>query len=101
VERLAERITDADAGVRGALRALLAGAVLPGLGEQALAPFLPLLMAHVSAAMTDLAAPVRCPPRRRRHSLSRTSQLGAFDYGSALGRPSSRTDLQRCCSLAL
>jgi len=29
VERLAERITDADGGVRGALRALLAGAVLP------------------------------------------------------------------------
>lgn len=62
MERLAERITDGDAGVRGALRALLAGAVLPGLGPGPLAPFLPLLMAHVSAGMTHLAAPIRRAP---------------------------------------
>ena len=62
VERLAERITDADAGVRAALRALLTSAVLPGLGPGPLAPFLPLLMAHVSAGMTHLAAPIRRAP---------------------------------------
>ena len=59
MERLAERITDGDGGVRAALRSLLAGAVLPGLGVGPLAPFLPLLMAHVSAGMTHLAAPIR------------------------------------------
>ncbi len=64
VEQLAERMADPDAGVRAALQALLSGTVLRELGAGALAPFLPLLMAHVSAAMTNLAAPIRCTAGR-------------------------------------
>ena len=59
VERLAEHLADADAGVRTALRELLRDVVLPGLGPGGLAPFLPLLMAHITSAMTHLAAAVR------------------------------------------
>ena len=52
---------DAAAAVRAALRdELLRGALLPLLGPAALAPFVPLLMAHVCAAMTHLAEPIRC-----------------------------------------
>ena len=47
------------AEVRTALVELLRDAVLPGLGAAALQPFLPLLMAHVCAAMTALAPDVR------------------------------------------
>ena len=61
MERLAERISDAEADVRSGLLALLRDVVLPALGPAALAPFLPLLVAHVSAAMTHLADAVRCP----------------------------------------
>ena len=59
VETAAERIGDGDASVRAALRELLAGTLLPALGGSALAPFVPLLMAHVCAAMTHLAEPIR------------------------------------------
>ena len=59
VETAAERIGDGDASVRAALRELLAGTLLPALGGSALAPFVPLLMAHVCAAMTHLTEPIR------------------------------------------
>ncbi|KAK9808862.1 hypothetical protein WJX72_005380 [[Myrmecia] bisecta] len=59
LEKLAERITDVDKAVREALRGLLAGAVLPLLAGGAIVPFLPLLVAHVSSAMTHLANDVR------------------------------------------
>lgn len=59
VERLAEHVTDAEASVRAALRDLLGNVVLPGLGPAALAPFLPLIMAHITSAMTHLADAVR------------------------------------------
>jgi len=45
--------------VRTALVDLLRDAVLPRLGAAALQPFLPLLMAHICAAMTALAPDVR------------------------------------------
>ena len=59
VETAAERVADTDSGVRAALRDLLRGTLLPALGPRALAPFVPLLMAHTCAAMTHLAEPVR------------------------------------------
>jgi len=59
VEKLAERMADTDAGARAALRDVLRDVVLPGLGAAGLAPFLPLLMAHITSAMTHLAAAVR------------------------------------------
>ena len=59
VEALAERIADPEAPVRDALHALLAAHVLAGLGPAAVAPFAPLLMAHVCGAMTSLAPDVR------------------------------------------
>ena len=59
LERLAARLADGDAGVREALLALLRGAALPALGAATLAPFLPMLAAHLEAAMTHLDAPVR------------------------------------------
>lgn len=64
METLAERVSDTEKEVRTGLMALLGEVVLPGLGPAALAPFLPLLMAHVSSAMTHLADGVRqgfCP----------------------------------------
>lgn len=68
METAAERVTDGDAAVRAALRQLLSGTLLPALAPPALAPFVPLLMAHVCAAMTHLAEPIRCaaPPRSGR-----------------------------------
>ena len=60
METAAARVADADAGVRSALRDLLRGTLLPALGPAALAPYVPLLMAHVCAAMTHLAEPIRC-----------------------------------------
>ena len=65
MEAVAERITDGDKGVRAALREALADAVLPAIGAEALAPFVPLLMAHVGSAMTHLADPIRCARWRR------------------------------------
>jgi hypothetical protein len=62
MERLAERVSDAESEVRAGLLGLLRDVVLPGLGPSALAPFLPLLMAHVTAAMTHLADAVRRAP---------------------------------------
>jgi pre-rRNA-processing protein IPI1 len=59
IEKLAERISDAEAPVRSATRALLRDKVLPGLDATALAPFLPLLMAHICSAMTHLATSIR------------------------------------------
>ena len=59
VEKLAERMADTDAGARAALRDLLKDVVLPRLGAGGLAPFLPLLMAHITSAMTHLTAAVR------------------------------------------
>lgn len=61
---LAERITDADKPVRATLKDLLSNTVLPiltdnGKDSQAVAPFIPLLMAHTCAAMTHLADPIR------------------------------------------
>lgn len=45
--------------MRAALLTTLRTAVLPALGPSALSPFMPLLMAHVSAALTNLSADVR------------------------------------------
>ncbi len=59
LEALAQRFADGDKGVRAALRALLRSTVLPGLGEGQLAPFLPVVMAHLASAMTHLAPDVR------------------------------------------
>ena len=59
VEKLAEHAADTDEGVRAAVRDLLRDVVLPGLGAAGLAPFLPILMAHTTSAMTHLAAAVR------------------------------------------
>ncbi|KAL4853850.1 Testis-expressed protein 10 [Chlorella vulgaris] len=59
VEAAAARISDSDAAVRAAARELLEGTLLPALGGHALAPFLPLFMAHVCAAMTHLADQIR------------------------------------------
>ncbi len=60
MEKIAEQIADTDAGARTALRDLLKDVVLPGLGAGGLAPFLPLLLAHITSAMTHLTAAVRC-----------------------------------------
>lgn len=60
LDRLAERMSDASKEVRTALHALLAEAVLPQLRGAALAPFLPLLMAHLASALTSLDEGVRC-----------------------------------------
>lgn len=59
VERLVERVSDTDAEVRSALKDLLRDVVLPQLGAAALAPFTPLIMAHITSAMTHLADAVR------------------------------------------
>lgn len=62
METAAERVADGDKAVRGALRDLLGSTLLPAMGPAALAPFVPLLMAHVCAAMTHLAEPIRWGP---------------------------------------
>lgn len=59
LEKLAARLSDGDASVRAALLQLLRAAVLPALGATTLGPFLPMLMAHLEAAMTHLEASVR------------------------------------------
>jgi len=50
---------DPEAAVRAALLDLAANTILPGLSAAALAPFLPLLMAHVSGALTHIVLAVR------------------------------------------
>lgn len=70
VEKLAEHVADTDAGARAALRDLLKDVVLPRLGAGGLAPFLPLLMAHITSAMTHLTAAVRCVLLRLCNSLT-------------------------------
>ena len=59
MEKLADRVTDADKDVRAALMQLLSQRVLPGLAGGLLTPFLPLLMAHVCSAMTHLDSGIR------------------------------------------
>jgi len=59
LEALTPRLSDGEPSVRTALLTTLRGAVLPALGPSALNPFMPLLMAHVSAALTNLSADVR------------------------------------------
>jgi pre-rRNA-processing protein IPI1 len=59
IDKVVEHVTDADSGVRSALRDLLRDVVLPCLGPAALAPFTPLIMAHTTSAMTHLADAVR------------------------------------------
>lgn len=60
LEALAPRLSDGEGPVRAALLTTLRAAVLPALGPSALSPFMPLLMAHVSAALTNLSSDVRC-----------------------------------------
>ena len=55
----AECIGDSDSRVRTALRDALSSAIFPALGAPALGPFVPLLMAHVGAALTHLADAIR------------------------------------------
>jgi pre-rRNA-processing protein IPI1 len=64
MEKLAERVSDSDSGVRASLRDLLGQTLLPGLVGSALAPFIPLLMAHVGSAMTHIAPDIRCGLRK-------------------------------------
>lgn len=59
LEKLAIRVGDAEPGVRAALRELLSTAVLPQIVKPALAPFIPLLTAHVGSAMTHISPDVR------------------------------------------
>jgi hypothetical protein len=59
LEALAPRLSDGEASVRTTLLTTLRCAVLPALGPASLSPFMPLLLAHVSAALTNLSADVR------------------------------------------
>jgi pre-rRNA-processing protein IPI1 len=59
LEALAPRLSDGEPSVRTSLLTCLRSAVLPALGPSALSPFMPLLLAHVSAALTNLSADVR------------------------------------------
>lgn len=56
---VATRFADHDESCRAAVKQLLQGALLPALGRNALAPFFPVLLAHVNAALTHLAFPIR------------------------------------------
>lgn len=58
IEALAARISDADAAVRSELHTLLQ-AVLPLLPSTMLGPFVPLLMAQISSAMTHMLLEIR------------------------------------------
>lgn len=79
MEKLAERITDADFGVRAALKGLLSGTVLPLLEASSLAPFLPLLLAHVASAMTHLSEDIRQGPPQRRQNSPLPALLSLFE----------------------
>ena len=56
---LAGRITDADSATRAAFRALWSDTIAPLVTEQQLAPFTPLILAHVSSAATHLQVDMR------------------------------------------
>lgn len=59
VEALAERMADSEAHVRKAMNDVFEHTVLSNVDEKAMAPFLPLLVAHIAAAMTDIHRSVR------------------------------------------
>ena len=62
LERLAQVVPDADRGVRAALRLALAAVLdarVAGAGAAAAAPFMPLLVAYVAAALTHALDAVR------------------------------------------
>ena len=59
IEKLCERFVDPEKPVRAALHKLFVQQLLPKLGGGKLLPFLPLLMAHVSGAMTHLEEGIR------------------------------------------
>jgi pre-rRNA-processing protein IPI1 len=87
LEALATRVADGEQPVRTALRFLLRTAALPALGPAALAPFVPLFMAHLSAALTHLSADVRLDALAVLEALTEAApQLMASDE-------------QLCCSL--
>ena len=60
VARMAERVVDADAGVRKQSMDLFRQRIFSGLAENALQPFLPVIMAHVHSGLTQMAADLRC-----------------------------------------
>ena len=80
LEKLAERMVDTDPGVRSQLNSLLAVNILPELGEGALEPFLPLLMAFVCSALTQLNSDIRCT----RHLTCKHVCLQPQEYGKFL-----------------
>jgi pre-rRNA-processing protein IPI1 len=87
LEALATRVADGEQPVRTALLSLLRAAALPALGPAALAPFVPLFMAHLSAALTHLSADVRLDALAVLEALTEAApQLMASDE-------------QLCCSL--
>jgi pre-rRNA-processing protein IPI1 len=87
LEALATRVADGEQPVRTALLSLLRTAALPALGPAALAPFVPLFMAHLSAALTHLSADVRLDALAVLEALTEAApQLMASDE-------------QLCCSL--
>ena len=57
--KLAERVGDGESAVRQALRSLMRERVMPLLSAGAVRPFMPVVMAHVSSAMTNLCMEVR------------------------------------------
>ncbi|KAG1657712.1 hypothetical protein FOA52_002516 [Chlamydomonas sp. UWO 241] len=57
--KVTERVADGDAGVRQALRVLLSEHAFNKLPPGAIRPFMPVLMAHVASAMTNLNMNVR------------------------------------------
>lgn len=59
VEALAERMADSEAPVRKAMNVVFEDTVLRNVDEKAMAPFIPLLVAHIAAAMTDIHRNVR------------------------------------------
>jgi len=86
IEKLANRIADSDKPVRSALKDLLGGSLLPQLGEGMLAPFLPLLMAHICSAMTHLQPGIR---------------YIAFDSLPGAFRPKTKSTVFRCQELGI
>lgn len=56
---VSSRLADRDESCRAAVKQLLQEALLPAMGSTALSPFFPVLLAHVNAALTHLAFPVR------------------------------------------
>lgn len=59
INAAAERLSDAHPPCRAAVRDLFQRALLPAMGRGAIQPFLPILMAHIRAAMTHLSEDVR------------------------------------------